>query len=346
MCKRFLCDDALCNDCYFRSFASNIKAKYWSKKNTVLPRQVLLHSSRRVWFDCPDCPHDFESMTDSITRGSWCPYCAHMKMCDNKDCIWCFAISFASHYRACHWSPLNTLTPRQVFQSSNAKYLFLCDICALTFSAILSNVTRVDSWCPTCKRKTERMLYEFLRTQFSTLTVQRNAKFEWCKNPATNSFFPFDIAIPSLRIIFELDGNQHFKQIMNWQTPESQQIRDCDKMNFAWCNDYWLVRIVQVDVYRRLWQWQNVLTSIIEQRKRRIDVPSRVIFVEKECTTIISKVNDRARISVYENVPAPRTKYDAHIALLLHSPMFQDNSHCTIFRYPTPRKQSPFEISK
>ena len=63
--------------------------------------------------------------------------------------------------------------------------------------------------------------------------IKHQAKFKWCKNPETNKCLPFDCCIEELKLIIEIDGMQHFKQVMNWKCPKDQQDRDIYKMNKA-----------------------------------------------------------------------------------------------------------------
>ena len=62
--------------------------------------------------------------------------------------------------------------------------------------------------------------------------VEYQKKFEWCKNNS-NMYLPFDFYLPELNIIIELDGNQHFFQVNNWNSPEITQATDKMKMKLA-----------------------------------------------------------------------------------------------------------------
>ena len=50
-------------------------------------------------------------------------------------------------------------------------------------------------------------------------TIKRQYKVKWCKNKLC---LPYDFAIEELKIIIELDGEQHFTQVSNWTSPETQ----------------------------------------------------------------------------------------------------------------------------
>jgi hypothetical protein len=69
--------------------------------------------------------------------------------------------------------------------------------------------------CPYCINKTEFKFFEKIREIYPS--IKRQYKVEWCKN---KSYLPYDFAIEDLNIIIEIDGEQHFKQISNWTSPD------------------------------------------------------------------------------------------------------------------------------
>jgi very-short-patch-repair endonuclease len=70
---RRLCKDN-CSMCFNNSFASSNKAKYWSSKNKITPRDVFISAAGKYWFKCAQ-QHEFNSIISGITAGSWCPQC-------------------------------------------------------------------------------------------------------------------------------------------------------------------------------------------------------------------------------------------------------------------------------
>ena len=98
------------------------------------------------------------------------------------------------------------------------------------------------------------MLYNKLSKYY---TIKRQYKSDWCKNPKTNKYLPYDFVIEDLKIIIELDGPQHFKQIGNWQSPELTNVNDIYKINCANNNGYSIIRILQKDVWHNKYDWLN-----------------------------------------------------------------------------------------
>jgi very-short-patch-repair endonuclease len=103
---------------------------------------------------------------------------------------------------------------------------------------------------------------DFLQQHYTTIHQFRQ---EWCKNPETGNRLPFDFCIPELDIIIELDGLQHFIQVMNWRAPDIQQDLDYYKQVQANNNGYSVIRILQPDVYYDRYDWMTELKEIIER---------------------------------------------------------------------------------
>lgn len=64
-----------CSMCYNMSFASHEKAKYWSKKNTITPREVRKCSNMPFIFVCNNCEYEFSISLNNVSAGRWCPVC-------------------------------------------------------------------------------------------------------------------------------------------------------------------------------------------------------------------------------------------------------------------------------
>ena len=259
-----LCANEECQTCFEKSFASHEKSEFWSEKNgDVKPRQVFKSANTKYWFDCHKCDHEFNSILCNITglQSSWCYYCSNKQLCDNKECKTCYNKSFASHEKSKYWSDKNCdVKPIQVFKSSGNKYWFNCD-CGHEFNSKLCHITGMNCWCSICVNKTEKKIYEQLLQIYTNIVSQFRAT--WCKNPITTRFLPFDFVIEEQKVIIELDGPQHFVQVMNWKTPEEQFENDQYKEKCANENGYSVIRIIQEDVWNDAYGWFNELNQNI-----------------------------------------------------------------------------------
>jgi hypothetical protein len=84
--------------------------------------------------------------------------------------------------------------------------------------------------------------------------------------------YSFDFFLPDINLIIELDGDQHFKQVSNWKSPESAQINDRIKMDYLLEKKISLIRILQTDVYCDVSWWRNELMKYISYK------PSKFFF--------------------------------------------------------------------
>jgi very-short-patch-repair endonuclease len=255
--NRKLCGN--CSTCFEKSFASHEKAKYWSNKNELKPKEVLKGSEKKYYFNCDTCSHELLIDLKHIScHGRWCPYCSHQKLCDDQECKMCYNNSFASIERS-KFLKDKTINPRILFKSTNKKYKFDCDRCNNLFETPLSAVTN-GNWCPFCVNKTEEKLFNNL---IKLYVIKRQFKSVWCKNPKTNKYLPFDFILEDLNIIIEQDGPQHFKQIGNWQSHELTNIHDIYKMKCANDNGFSIIRLLQKDIWHDRYDWiQELLENI------------------------------------------------------------------------------------
>jgi len=256
-----LCDkDKNCNICFEKSFASLEKSKQWSNKNELSPNEFFKNSCKKFWFDC-ECGHTFETALKYISFDNcWCPYCANRLLCkENLNCELCITKTFASINRSSCWSSKNILKPNQVFKSTASKFWFDCDKCNNEFESKLCHITD-GSWCPKCRYKTEDILNKILSKKYNSLKSQ--FKVDWCKNI---KHLPFDFVIEERKIIIEQDGEQHWKQVAKWKTPEHNRKRDLYKMKCANDNGFSIIRIIQEDILHNKYNWLDELISNIEK---------------------------------------------------------------------------------
>jgi len=283
-----LCEDE-CKVCYEKSFASHPKSKHWSPKNKnkdgnpLLPRHVFKNSNTKYTFLCNNCNHEFDVSPNKINAGRWCPYCCVpcKKLC-NDNCNQCFNKSFASHPKSQFFSDNNVdsngnkIVPRQVLKGSDVKYKFICGDCNGEFECPISGVTgKGNRWCSLCVNKTETFFYDFIKELYPS--VIRQFKVNWCKNI---NFLPFDFCIPELKIIIEVDGIQHFKQVSNWASPEEAFKKDIYKQKSANENNYSMIRILQMDIYYNKYDWKKEIVEKIEYLKT-VDAVQNIYMCKK-----------------------------------------------------------------
>jgi very-short-patch-repair endonuclease len=261
-CNKKLCEpNKNCKICFDKCFASVERSNSWSNKNEETPYEVLKNSHKKYWFDCDKCEHEFQSCLSDITsKNSWCPYCANRVMCSSdKNCLTCQNKSFASIERRKNWSSKNKKKPNEVFKSTTEIFIFDCDKCGNEFKSKLSHITD-GSWCPNCRYKTEDIVYDKLKDNYPSL--QRQFKVDWCKD---KKHLPFDFVIEEGKVIIEVDGIAHFKQVAKWKTPEHNRKRDLYKMKCANENGFSIIRILQEDIFKNKYNWLEEIIYNIEK---------------------------------------------------------------------------------
>ena len=259
--NRMLCGKESCKMCKAKSIASNDLGLLMINNN---PYTVFRGSMNEYLFKCNKCPHTFMKKPCDISKGYFCPYCPKGRkiLCENESCKTCFDNSFASNPRAKHWSLKNKISPRQITRAvADKKFWFNCDRCENEFQASPCHIAW-GQWCPRCKNKTELKLFEQLKKVFPNVQPQYFA--DWCKNEK-GQWLPFDFVIHDLKIIIELDGDQHFTQVSKWKSPEEQFKNDLYKMKKCKENGYSVIRIYQPDVFKDKNNWlQKLIHSIYE----------------------------------------------------------------------------------
>jgi very-short-patch-repair endonuclease len=151
-----------------------------------------------------------------------------------------------------------------IYKKCREKSTIICKKCNEPFPSSPNNYL-TGKGCPFCKKKTEVKLYEKIGNKY---IIERQLKYEWCKNIETNCYLYFDFCIKEYKIIIELDGIQHFKKVKHFRkTPEEQKKRDLYKQKCANDNGYSVIRIYQEDVYYDTFDWLKKLYETIEKIK-------------------------------------------------------------------------------
>jgi hypothetical protein len=284
-CKK-ICDDINCKICFNNSFASytgltgnnKLKIDCWDKdKNkNQLPKNIIYGTHKKYWFECDMCNHTFKSTITVIVKGCWCPYCCVgcKVLCSDNYCKFCHENSLASYNGLTNKNTLkikcldndknNNINPRKIIKNSGNKYWFKCDICNNNFLSRISNIVVSNNWCPICKNKTEKMFFKWLTNNY-TYQIKHQPKYEWCKNNDTYKYLPFDFCIEELKLIIEVDGEQHFKQVSNWKSPEKTFERDKYKSIQAIKQGYSILRIYQTDIYLNKNNWKSNTKKAIKK---------------------------------------------------------------------------------
>ncbi len=124
------------------------------------------------------------------------------------------------------------------------------------------SIQQGSGMCGICKYKTEKILIEYCST-----LCNASSQFspEWCININTKYHFRYDVLLFD-KLIIELDGGQHFKDVEHWNSISSEvQSRDVYKMKKAFDNGYSLLRLSQEEVWKNKIDWKQIIKDCLEE---------------------------------------------------------------------------------
>ena len=241
-------------------------ASQWhpTKNGDLKPENYSKGSNEVIWWLCPNkceygCPHEWRATINTRCQDHGCPFC------DGKKAH-CYHNSIEFNYpQMCNEIHTTKNEDIGLIKSltggSNKKVWWICSKNTThEWKTVIANRCLSGNGCPFCKNKTERKLLEFLTTYYPDIFTE--LKFDSCKNILR---LPFDFCIPSLKVIIELDGRQHFKHIKLFKNNVDDSIhRDIYKMQRAEAEGYKVIRIFQEDVYDNPEKWleENLLPEI------------------------------------------------------------------------------------
>ena len=257
--KRMCTFEQKCNICISRSLATLDICIYWNKeKNEKYPEEIYYGSDSEVYIDCPKCKHTFCTKANALKSGEGCTFCASRDLCLDESCTFCFNKSFASVENSKHMikdpEKNRYWNPRLILKNSTIPIIFKCPDCKNEYKSKPNHIT-TGVWCGCTKNKTEAKFLKYLKENFE-LTIETQAKFNWCKNELP---LPFDFFIPELRIIVEIDGLFHFQDLNHFKNIpfEERKRRDKYKMKCANEHGYSVIRIFQEDIWENKNNWEQ-----------------------------------------------------------------------------------------
>lgn len=273
-----ICDDLSCSVCKQNRFSSYMNKEYLLNADADI---VIKGSNNTYTFKCKRCQHEYSTSPSTYLITDGCKYCCTgtgANVCGKEECMQCYNNSFASSPMSKYWdySSNSNIRPIDIRISSGKSFGFICPYCENKYVAEISNI-RQGHWCKCSKNKTEAKLREFLSLTYPLLEIVSQYVI------LSISSRKYDIFIPSLNLIIELDGQQHFTQVSNWASPSKTQKVDTLKVIHALKQGYTIIRISQEDVWNdRLIDgisWQERIQKEIHAH----DTPS-IIYLSSDPT--------------------------------------------------------------
>ena len=246
----YCCNQKICKHTSLEYKYPDIARELHTLRNEGITADKINPSSdKKYWWvcdkSCPKgCKHEWEArVVKRCSGGCGCPLCSkkgpNNKFCEHVSIVYTHPI-IASEW---HPSKNGIKKPSEYVSGSHERAWWLCKN-NHDWDVKIKSRCSFNTGCPYCKNKTEKNLFEYLKTKYTKIIPQ--LKLDSCKN---KRHLPFDFCIPELKTIIELDGRQHFKQVSNWASPEESIKRDVFKMQKAIKEGYKIIRIFQEDVY-------------------------------------------------------------------------------------------------
>jgi hypothetical protein len=105
---------------------------------------------------------------------------------------------------------------------------------------------------------------------FNIKSIEKNYRPSWADLKQTHrTFYEYDFYIVltnGVKIIFEIDGPQHYTKISNWSSVLKNQIRDEIKTRLAIKQEINLVRLNQEDILYDKNNWDKTVNDFIQKK--------------------------------------------------------------------------------
>ena len=194
--------------------------KYWDySKNTISPSTITRKYAKKIWWKCPYCSYEWQSLIFSkIRKNSGCPKCAKSENAiktihTRRNNLINKGGSLADQHPeiAKEWHPTknNNLTPKDVVYGSPEKVWWQCDR-GHEWKATINSRSQ-GAQCPYCTNKKVLKGYNDLSTIYPTLIK------EW--NYAKNKITPEDVLPHSNKNVWWICEKGH-----EWQTTVANRV--------------------------------------------------------------------------------------------------------------------------
>ena len=229
--------------------------------------------TRKCTYECGNCGEIKDTYIQNLRKESTTEYCSSCIQIQNRNSI----------------EDVNNILKEFGYMcikyKNNKEMTVKCDKGHVSSTLKLYDYNR-GRRCPFCKNKTEEKVYRFLSEHYNT-----KYQFipEWCKNTETNRYSRYDFVLTDYNIIIELDGKQHFEQLMTWEPYEETRKKDVLKMIMANKNNYHVIRVTQKEIWFDSYDWKEYLQTKIKYLLENNEKYTCIFPEEKEGCDYIYK---------------------------------------------------------
>lgn len=248
----------------------------WEKNNElgINPYEMTKQSNKMIWVYC--LKHDYHNYDregnkigyrvrcSHFNNGVRCGYCGNYKT-HYKDSLGFLYPHIAKKIVAVEENNLTFEDTYSIAVYKNERYYFKCLECGtISEKRILNSVTRQGFSCKICSDGlpiTEKFMANILKQLGIEYVCQLSkVNFDWCED------YKYDFYIPSLNMIIETHGEQHYKETHEksaWKSNlKEQQENDKNKEKLAKENN--IEKYIIVDCRKSTLEWlkSNIIKSL------------------------------------------------------------------------------------
>ena len=182
----------------------------YEKNIDLSPEKIVPGSSKKVWWKCHSCGHEWKAMVASRNNGVGCPKCGkekqlanyHQTKLNSKGSL---AGNYPDVSKEWNYSRNSPLTPETVLAGTNRKVWWLCSTCGYEWQATIHSRSN-GVGCPLCANKV------VLQGTNDFATLRPDLLDEW--DYSRNDVLPSDVTVGSGKKVWWICKTCGFK----WQT--------------------------------------------------------------------------------------------------------------------------------
>lgn len=183
----------------------------FSDKNTKHPSKISFGSEDEYLWNCGKCKSEYSTaISNRTTNNSNCPYCVGQRV-NNTNCLWTTHPEIAKSLK-------NPGIGYEFSAGSGKKVKFKCCNCGNVSNKTIYHVTRKGFTCTRCSdglsypEKFMMNVLQQLHINFETQKVFEWSKNITCNDQKLNGTKKYDFYIPSLSMVIETHGKQHYEE--------------------------------------------------------------------------------------------------------------------------------------
>lgn len=256
---------------------SKLALEWHPTKNSKTPDEVTCNNNRKVWW-LGTCGHSWDALISSRTKGQGCPFCSNKSVLRGFNDIWTTNPELASLLA-------NPEDGYKYTQGSKQKVDWECPNCSeIIKEKSITDINCHRLACITCSdgfSYPEKVMWSLLN--YLNVDIVRQKQFKWSDGKR------YDFYIPSLNMIIETHGIQHFKESNRGRTLEEEQENDRRKRELALQNG--IVNYIEIDCRESDFDFikNNILKSGLIDMYKLSDVDWNEIY-KKSTTGIYSEI--------------------------------------------------------